>query len=316
MSLRRPRLRPGRPRRRARALVALALGGVALGGCRFGPASSVLDGANVEIVVAGTADGDPVHVDFGGEVRDAVAGNANPLVVYLTLDVGEHRGSLSVGAGDAAVCAALDGDVGDGVTVLAFDARQLPRCAAPDAGEPDAGEPDAGEPDAGEPDAGEPDAGEPDAGEPDAGEPDAGEPDAGEPDAGVDTGTFVAMSETVNDAVCVDLPCRVLTTVSSLGTVTVVDHANPATSGDIDGADLLATALQVTGSDADTLFAGDDPLCPQILANLAGLVILERTVEDPPGSDTTRTDTVDVSLCTTGIAHTLRARLELLRSLL
>ena len=288
-------------RRRPLLALVLVLAIAAVGACKVGPASSLIDGANVEVVVAGTAAGEPVHIDVdaGGVVKDAVAGPAEPLIVYLTLDSGQHTGTLQIGAAASAVCAALVVDVGDtgAVSVLAFDARQLPRCSAP----PDS---DAGPGD----DAGSDGGGLDDAGLRDAGLPvDAGLP---APDAGVplDLGAFLSFRETVTDAVCLTPPCTVVTTVNEDASLLVNDHG-AVTMGSVDDTDLLALAQQATGG-ADALFAGTDPTC---LVSTGGLVVLHRTVKDGSGS---RTDSVDVTTCVTGTAHSLRARLELLRSLL
>jgi hypothetical protein len=315
------------------ALALIAVIGLASPACRFGPASSVLDGANLEIIA-----GERVQLDVDALARTAQASAQQPLSMFVALPVGAHAGQLVIGDGDSARCApVLATTRASGVTVLAFDAAQVPLCAAalvdagvPDAGfvdagfNDDAGFDDAGFADAGNDDAGFADAGFADAGFADAGFADAGFVDAGNDDAGVadagfpDAGppileVFVSLTETQNDLVCLTPPhCATVTTVHADGSIVVVDHAQAPQLGTIDADDLTALIDQATSGAADTLFAGADGSCLQ--TGLLDRTVFERVTADGEGVQTT-TD-VDVTICLSGIANALQARLNLLRSLL
>ncbi|MBI1945472.1 MAG: hypothetical protein HYS27_07235 [Deltaproteobacteria bacterium] len=269
-----------------------ALVAVTSAGCRVGPSSSLLDDANVQVVVAGLDGGEALTIDVDDQHRRLDQAPADVVVVYLTLPEGVHRGLATIAPSDVpARCAPFDVEVldGDERTVVAVAADRAPPCAPIDAG---------------------PDAGEPDAGEPDAGEPDAGEPDAGEPDAGPPPDVFVRLEEEEQVVGCIIPPCARITTVTADGTITYVDQGAAPRTGLLDALDLRALAARSLSAEADALFAGADAACPQ-LPPLDGLVVLRRTYD--PGTGAVQ-EQADVSLCVTGVAVDLRARLALARA--
>jgi hypothetical protein len=98
--------------------------------------------------------------------------------------------------------------------------------------------------------------------------------------------------------------------VDASGAVTFVDRATAPVLGSVELLDVEALAARVTSSDADALFSGADPSCPPS-GVLQGLDVLHRSRD----ADGTRvTDDADISLCLTGVASELRARMGLARS--
>jgi hypothetical protein len=308
--------------------------------CRIGPSSTVLAEANVQVLVTGLVGGERVELDVAGQQRITPSAPRAVLVLALTLPAGTHDGVVVVSAGAspprcAPFSVALRNDHDS--TSTAVDAATAPICAPVDAGLvlPDAGLelPDAGLelPDAGLelPDAGLelPDAGLvlPDAGLelPDAGLelPDAGLvlPDAGTvlPDAGVasaDAGVvvanpFVRLSETITTVPCL-FNCLQTTTIDASGAVQIAKQGAATRNGVLGALDVDALGARVTSSEADALFGGHDASCLQ-LGVLQGLDVLQRTTVR---NDVTATESVDVSLCLTGIAADLKARAALART--
>jgi hypothetical protein len=221
------------------------------------------------------------------------------VVLLVALADGDHHGALRVGS--PARCVDLDVAVQEGVrTVLAVDASRLDPCDPDEAEAGDAGIDDD-------------DAGFPDAGFPDAGFPDAGFPDAGFPDAGPDPLVgFVAAVLIDQEPLCVGDDCDLVTRVDADGNVTVTPPTGPVREGTLLPLDLAALAAQILGGDADALFAGDDPLCPQ--EDLDGAVLLRRELDPDVGEgDDVVTHEVDISDCAQGTAQELRLRLLLAR---
>jgi len=219
-----------------------------------------------------------------------------------------------------------------------------------DAGMPDAGVPDAGDPipDAGPTDGGgdmdagivididaglivdagvELDAGlsPADAGSPDvdAGSPDidAGEVfDAGVPtdaglatDAGVDATTLIRLEVTEQLVFpCTLPPCDIITTIEADGAVSVQELALVEQNGTVPGADIDLFSQTLLSAEADALFAGADPSCPQPRGvQLENITLVRTRLVNSVEED----DSVDVSGCDAGIAADIRARVVFLRTL-
>lgn len=259
---------------------------LALTGCVFGTSSSLVDEAGAEVWVVGLVGDERVTLELEDLSRAADADGRDTLTFYLALAPGPHEGTVRID-GDASRCAALVLDVDEGgADVAAVDARTAPLCApAPDAGPDDAGPPDAGPP-----------------------EEDAGPGDAGPAQRALEL--FVETEVVVLP--CLNDDCDIVTIIESSGVVEVEELALAPASGTVSPADLDAFAAAALSPDADALFAGLDPSCPQGGA-LDGIVTLRRVWRGP--DDTLRDETVDVSTCATGEAAALRARVALLRTL-
>lgn len=256
-------------------------------GCRIGPSSSILDEANVQIVIGGLAGGERLTLDLAGEHRVVDEAPEDVLSMFLTLPEGPHDGLLIVEKGAVARCAPFTVDVlaGDELAVVAVAADHAPLCVPADAGPHDGGADDAGI-------------------------EDGGPNDAGTGDAGPAPVLLVTLAEEVLVVPCITPPCTQTTTVNGDGDVSYVDRAAAPVTGSLDALDLEALTRSALSAEADALFAGADPSCEQV-PPLEGLVVLERT-RDVDG--TVVTDDVDVSLCLTGIAAELRARLGVARA--
>ena len=305
-----------------RSLLPLSLVAL-LAGCPLGFSKDLVEDSNAQVIVTGLLPDELVRLTIDGVRKEAAPFDDAPLVIHLALPVGEHLGELEIrGAGEPR-CAEVrltlaDEEDRDAASV---DARTAPLCVAPDGdgGPDDGGAEDGGAEDGGAGDDGGPiDGGPIDSGPIDSGPIDGGPIDSGPLDGGpIDSGperVFVQLEETTTLSACIPPLCDVVTTVAAEGQVSFLELGNPLVSGSVDPADVSALAEDALSPEADLLFAGNDPDCPQPRPGGLDAVHLERRFLEGAAM-TPLTEDIDVSGCTTGIAWTLRQRLAFLRSL-
>lgn len=284
---------------RALRLVGIAaLSLAAASGC-LGRAEDLVDDSNARVFITGAAAGDVISVEVADERRELTALDAEPLVVYLQLEEGEHNGLLRVER-EPPRCVSfvlLLDDESDEDDASA-DVRSAAPCDDPADGDAGDGGPEDGGPDAGPvPDAGP---------SPD----DAGPaPD----DAGPDPSVFVHLAERLPVEPCLGVLCVETTRVDADGRVTFIDVTAVEVSGQVSAADVEAAALATLSAEADALFEGEDPQCPQPRPDELVGIELERRFR-APGEDVDVVETVGVAGCG-GVADELRARLAFLRLL-
>ena len=271
-------------------------------------------GTNARVIVTGLVPGDAVLVEVGAVSRAAIATTDDPLVVYLELENGVYEGRATLAHGAHDLCATFDLDVEPfDVDVASIDVATAHPCTIDlDGGVDDAGDDDAGE----EPfDAGAfVDAGAVDGGPRDAGAPDDAGPTP--PDAGQirEPPVLAAFAEDVDPLTCVVGVCLIRTSILDDGTVAYTALGAATIEAQIGIADVEALAARALSDDADALFAGQDPTCPQPRPALSlDQATLRRTIDGP--DDDGVEETIDVTGCDEGIAKELRVRVRQLREL-
>ncbi len=303
------------PRAFAPALLCLLC--AAAGGC-LGRAQDLLDDVNAQLIITGSAPGDALSVSVGEERWDVLGGEEDPIVVYLSLPPGSHDGEVRVRR-QPARCASFTVTLADerSSDVVSVDLRDAVPCepgADGGGGDPDAGF-DAGQDAGAGVDAGQDgDAGS-DTGSADDAGFDAGVPQGG--DAGPDppplVDVFLHLEEGLTVDPCLELLCLQVTRVEADGRVFWLDLVAAEVSALVPLADVAALAAATLSEEADALFAGEDPDCPQPRPlGVAGIELERRYL--PAGEATAVIETVGVAGCS-GVADELRARLAFLRQL-
>jgi hypothetical protein len=262
-------------------LLPTALTLLVVSACPWRGVGDLIDDATVEVVVTGLLPGDELALTIDDDTTRLVADDARAgrLSLFETLPPGEHEGLLELVRGDERRCHELEFTTRAGErTSVAVDTGTFEPCDDDDEDDEDEEE--------------------------DAGPEDDAEDAGPEEDAGVLAPVLDRLRETDRDETCTPEPCEVETRIEE-GRVDVND-ADGEREGELPAALWLDIQTLALSTQANALFAGDDPACPVSSPPADLSVELERRVETAEDESTRVTERLDVVGCD-GVAAQLRA---------